>query len=56
MRKKTRHTLVDKRGNEVFSSDSFLGFIGGYVLISIGSCIVIAIIGSIICGISSLFE
>ena len=56
MAKKTRHVLVDKRGNEIFSSDSFLGYIGGLIVITIGSCIVIAIIAAIICGIGSLFK
>ena len=56
MSKKTRHVLVDKRGNEIFSSDSFLGYIGGLIAIAIGSCIFIVIIAAVICGIGNLFK
>lgn len=55
MDRKTRYTMVDKRGNELFSSNSFLGFVGSAIVVQIGSAIVIAIIGAVICGIASLF-
>lgn len=55
MEKKSRHVLVNKRGNEIFSSDSFLGFTGGMILIGLGAFFVLAIIAVIICGIANLF-
>lgn len=55
MEKKSRHVLVNKRGNEIFSSDSFLGFTGGIILIGLGAFFVLAIIAVIICGIANLF-
>lgn len=56
MDKKTRYTLVGKTGNEIFSANSFMGYVGGLIVIGIGSCVFIAIIGAIICGIASLFK
>ena len=56
MERKTRYTMVDKRGKELYSSDSFLGFIGSTIIVQIGSAIVIAIIAAVICGIASLFS
>ena len=56
MENKTRYTLMGKRGNEIFSANSFLGYVGGLLAIGIGSVIFIAIIGAIICGIGSLFK
>lgn len=56
MAKKTRYVLVDKRGYEIFSANSFLGYIGGLCAITFGSVIFIAIIAAIICGIASLFN
>jgi len=56
MTKKTRHTLVDKRGNEIFSSDSFGGFIGGLFAMMIGAFVILTIIALIFCGIGSLFK
>lgn len=56
MEKKTRYTMVDKLGNEIYHSDSFLGFIGMTILTSLAGAVVIAIIGAIVCGIASLFN
>jgi hypothetical protein len=56
MANKTRYTLVGKRGNEIFSADSFLGYVGGLIAIAIGSVIFISIIAAIVCGIGSLFK
>lgn len=53
MERKTRYTMVNKAGEEIYHSDSFLGFIGSAILIQIMSVVVIAIIGMIICGIGS---
>ena len=53
MKRKTRYTMVNKAGEEIYHSDSFLGFIGSAILIQIMSVGVIAIIGMIICGIGS---
>ena len=55
-KKTTRYTLVGKTGNEIFSANSFLGYVGGLIVIAIGSCVFIAIIAAIICGIGSLFK
>ena len=56
MDKKTRYTLVGKTGNEIFSANSFLGYIGGLVVIAISSVFVLLIIAAIICGIASVFK
>lgn len=52
---KTRYTMVDKSGKEIYHSDSFFGFIGTAFLVNTMSVVVISIIGAVICGISSLF-
>jgi len=44
MTKKPRHTLVDKRGNEILGSDSFGGFIGGLFAMMIGAFVILTII------------
>ena len=56
MEKKTRYTMFDKLGNEIYHSDSFLGFIGMSILSCLGGAVAIAIIGVIVCGIASLFN
>lgn len=55
MATKTRYTMVDKGGNEIYHSDSFLGFIGMTIVTVFGSAIAICILGGIVCGISSIF-
>ena len=55
MEEKQRYTLVDKRGNEIYHSDSFLGFIGMTIITVFGSALAIMILGGIVCGISSIF-
>lgn len=55
MTTKTRYTMVDKRGNEIYHSDSFLGFIGMTFVTVIGSALAIAFLGAIVSGISSIF-
>lgn len=56
MERKTRYTVVDKRGKELYSSNSFLGFVGSTIIVQLGSAVVIAIIAAVICGIASLFS
>ena len=56
MESKTRYTMVNKRGEEIYHSDSFWGFIGSTILIRLMSMAVIGIIGMIIGGIASLFN
>lgn len=56
METKTRYTMVNKSGEEIYHSDSYLGFIGSAILIHIMSVIVIAIFAAIVCGIGSLFN
>ena len=55
MTTKTRYRMVDKRGNEIYHSDSFLGFIGMTIITIFGSAIAIMILGGIVCGIASIF-
>lgn len=52
---KTRYTMVNKSGKEIFHADSFMGFIGGMVFTQLMVCIVISLIGAVICGVASLF-
>lgn len=56
MEKKTRYTMVDKLGNEIYHSDSFLGFIGKTIVTNILGALALFIIGCIVCGIASLFN
>lgn len=56
MDRKTRYTMVDKRGNELYSSNSFWGFIGSTIIVQLGAVVVIGIIGAIVCAIGSLFN
>ena len=56
MKNKTRYTLVDKKGHEIFSANSFLGYVGGLIAITVGSVLFIVIIAAIVCGIGSLFK
>ena len=50
------HRIVGRGGNTIAESDSWLGMIGQYVLVTIGAVLIIAIIGAILCGIGSLFK
>ena len=56
METKTRYTMVNKRGEEIYHADSFLGFIGSTILVQLVSFITIAIIAAIVCGIGSIFS
>ncbi len=56
METKTRYTMVNKRGEEIYHSDSFLGFIGSTILVHLLSFFAIMIFAMIICGISSFFS
>ena len=56
METKTRYTMVNRRGEEIYHSDSFLGFIGSTILTGLLSVIAIAIIGGIFCAIGSLLS
>ncbi|MBR4837697.1 MAG: hypothetical protein IK004_04580 [Bacteroidales bacterium] len=49
------HRIVGKGGNTIVESESFLGMIGQYFLVAIGSALIIALIGLIFSGIGSLF-
>lgn len=51
----TQHVLVGKNGQEIFSANSFWGYIGGLIVITIGSVILLAMIVLIVSGIGSLF-
>lgn len=50
------HRIVGKGGNTIVESDSFLGMIGQYLLVTIGVVLIIAIIAAVFCGIGSLFK
>lgn len=50
------HRIVGRGGNTIIESDSWLGMIGQYILVTIAAVIIIAIIGAIFCGIGSLFK
>ena len=53
---KKRYVFVDKFGNKQFEYEgSFWGMIWHLILFTIGSCLLIAIIGTIVSGIASLF-
>jgi hypothetical protein len=56
MERKTRHTMVNKRGQELYSSDSFFGFIASTIVVQLGSAVVFIVIAAVICGIASLFS
>lgn len=56
MKKETRYTLVNRNGEEIFHSNSFLGFIAYYIATVLLIILIIAIIGAIICGIASIFD
>ena len=53
---KTRYTMVNKRGEEIYHSDSFLGFIGSTIIVQFMSVFAIMFIAMIICGIASIFN
>ena len=55
MERKTRYTMVDKRGREMYHSDSFLGFIGTTILVHLLGIIFLMIIAAVVCGIASIF-
>lgn len=54
--KKTRYVVTDKRGNEIYHSDSFLGFTISTIAVTMGSLLILIIIAAIVCGLASLFE
>lgn len=56
MEAKTRYTMVDKRGNEIYHSDSYLGFIGKSFLAYFMTMIILMVIGLICCGIGAIFK
>ena len=56
MDRKTRYTMVDKRGREMYHSDSFLGFLGTTILVHLLGIIFLMSIAAVICGISSIFS
>ena len=49
------YRIVGRGGNTIAESDSWLGMIGQYFLVTIGAMLTIALIGAICCGIGSLF-
>lgn len=56
MKTNTRYTLVSRSGNEIFSANSFIGFICMMYINALLTAIAFAILGGIICGIASLFN
>ena len=51
-----RHVAVNRRGEEMFSSNSFFGLMGLILLNTIGTALLILIVGGIICIIANLFS
>lgn len=56
MKRKTRYTMYDKRGREMYHSDSFLGFIGTTIGAQLLGILLIIVVAAVICGIGSLFS
>lgn len=51
-----RYVLTDKLGNEILSSNSFLGYIASLVITTLLSCVGMIIFGGIACAICNLFS
>lgn len=56
MEKKTRYTMVNKRGEEIYHFDSFLGFIGSTILVGLLAFVGLSVIAAICCWIGSFFN
>lgn len=56
METKTHYTMVNRRGEEIYHSDSFLGFVGSTIMTGLLSVIALAIIGGIFCTVGSFFN
>lgn len=54
METKTRYTMVNKSGKEIFHADSFMGFVGGILMTQLIMIVVVTIIGAVVCGIASI--
>lgn len=50
------HRIVGRGGNTIVESESWLGMIGQYFLVSIFAMVIIAIIAAVVCGIGSIFD
>ena len=55
METKTRYTMFNKSGEEIFHADSFMGFVGGILMTQLIMIVVITAVGAVVCGIASLF-
>ena len=49
------HRIVGRGGNAIVESESFLGMIGQYILVTIGVVVIFGLIALLISGIGSLF-
>ena len=56
MKNKTRYTMINKRGEEIYHSDSFWGFIGSTIMAQLIGCAILVVIALVICGIASIFN
>ncbi len=56
METKTRYTMVNKRGEEMIHSDSFLGFCGSIIILSLTAFVILLIVAAICCGIGAIFS
>ncbi len=56
METKTRYTVVNKIGQEIYHANSFLGFIGTTILVQIVALILFVIFAMVVCGIGSIFS
>ena len=49
------HRIVGRAGNTIVESESFLGMIGQYIIVTIGVVVIFGLIALLISGIGSLF-
>lgn len=56
MEKKTRYTVVNKSGSEIYHSDGFGNFIKDTFLAQMIGAVILIVIAAVVCGIASLFS
>ena len=56
MEKKTRYTVVNKSGREIYHSDGFGNFIKDTFLAQMIGAVILIVIAAVVCGIASLFS
>ena len=56
MEKKTRYTVVNKFGREIYHSDGYGNFVKDTFLAQISGIVILIVIAAVVCGIASLFS